>query len=60
VAGAERIALQEATGASLAKAGVLANQAKGNAFRNEIADLMQKAGREVQTEVSKKTPFGTR
>ena len=37
-----------------------ANKARGDAFRDEIADLMRKEGRDVQTEVTKQTPFGTR
>jgi len=39
---------------------VLKNKAKGDAFRDEIADLMQKEGLDVQKEVVKKTPFGKR
>jgi len=39
---------------------VQANRAAGNAFRDEIAGLLQKAGRDVQTEVYKPTPFGRR
>ena len=39
---------------------VLKNKARGDAFRDEIADLMKKEGRDVQTEVTKKTPFGRR
>ena len=36
------------------------NRAAGNAFRDEIAGLLQKAGRDVETEMYKKTPFGSR
>ncbi|MCD4824353.1 MAG: hypothetical protein K8S55_07085, partial [Phycisphaerae bacterium] len=39
---------------------VLQNKAKGDAFRNEIAEGMRMAGRNVTTEVYKKTPFGAR
>jgi hypothetical protein len=49
----------KATGQA-AKTGVQANRAAGNAFRDEIAGLLQKEGREVATEVYKKTPFGKR
>lgn len=45
---------------SKSKSVVTKNKVRGDAFRDEIADRMQKAGREVQTEVSKKTPFGKR
>ncbi len=36
------------------------NKAAGDAFRDEMADLMRSAGRDVQTEVYKTTPFGPR
>jgi RHS repeat-associated protein len=36
------------------------NRRLGNAFRDELADLLRKEGREVATEVYKKTPFGKR
>lgn len=39
---------------------VTANRAAGNAFRDEIAGALRAAGRGVQTEVYKKTPFGAR
>jgi hypothetical protein len=39
---------------------VTLNRAAGNAFRDEVADLLRKAGREVSTEVYKKTMFGGR
>ena len=42
------------------KRAVQANKAKGDAFRDEIADLMRKEGRDVQTEITKQTPFGKR
>jgi len=37
-----------------------ANKVRGDAFRDEIAELMRKEGYDVQTEVSKNTPFGRR
>jgi hypothetical protein len=39
---------------------VQANRTAGNAFRDELADLLRKDGFEVATEVYKKTPFGKR
>jgi len=39
---------------------VATNRLAGNAFRDELADLLQKAGRQVETEVYKTTPFGGR
>jgi RHS repeat-associated protein len=39
--------------------GIKANKARGDAFRDEIADLVGK-DRDVQTEVVKQTPFGKR
>ncbi len=39
---------------------VLANRAAGNAFRDEVAELLRAEGREVATEVYKRTPFGPR
>lgn len=39
---------------------VQANRTAGNNFRDELADLLQQEGREVSTEVYKKTPFGKR
>ena len=41
-------------------AGPQANRIAGNAFRDEIAAILQSQGRTVATEVSKKTPFGWR
>jgi RHS repeat-associated protein len=41
-------------------AGVQANRAAGNAFRDELATTLRNAGRDVQTEVYKKTVFGAR
>jgi hypothetical protein len=51
-----------AKSASAAKAAtnVKANKVQGDAFRDEIADLMRKEGVEVRTEVTKQTPFGRR
>ena len=40
--------------------GLAANKLKGDAFRDLIADLLRKAGLDVETEVSKMTPFGRR
>ena len=39
---------------------VTINRATGNAFRDQIADALRKAGYEVETEVFKATPFGRR
>lgn len=39
---------------------VQANRAAGNAFRDEVANLLKAAGRDVEKEVSKPTPFGRR
>ncbi|MDT8071085.1 MAG: RHS repeat-associated core domain-containing protein [Terriglobia bacterium] len=36
------------------------NQAAGNAYRDEVADSLKAAGRDVQKEVVKQTPFGNR
>ena len=36
------------------------NKLAGDAFRDEMADLMRAAGRDVQREVTKRTPFGPR
>jgi hypothetical protein len=44
----------------VAATGVQANRAAGNAFRDEIAEALRNAGREVQTDVYKATPFGRR
>jgi RHS repeat-associated protein len=59
-AAAEAAAAAERSAANEQVAQVLENKAKGDAFRDEIADLMQKSGRDVQTEVVKDTPFGRR
>jgi hypothetical protein len=39
---------------------VTRNRIAGNAARDELAELLRKEGREVLTEVYKKTPFGKR
>lgn len=39
---------------------VVRNRAAGNAFRDQVADLLRSAGRDVTTEVYKRTPFGGR
>jgi RHS repeat-associated protein len=39
---------------------VLKNRAAGNAFRDEVAQGMRMEGRDVATEVYKRTPFGKR
>ena len=39
---------------------VLRNKQKGDQFRDELADLLSKSGRDVETEVYKKTIFGKR
>jgi RHS repeat-associated protein len=46
--------------AGSAGARVLANKVAGDAFRDEIAGLFEKAGYGVRTEVYKRTPFGKR
>jgi hypothetical protein len=43
-----------------APAQVEVNRAAGQAFRDEIASALRQAGRDVPTEVYKKTPFGPR
>ena len=53
-------ALTLAPAAKGAPAQVQLNRAAGNAFRDEVAGLLQKARRDVQTEVYKTTPFGRR
>jgi RHS repeat-associated protein len=58
--GAATAALTFAPAANGAPAQVQVNRGVGNAFRDEMAGLLQRAGREVQTEVYKKTPFGPR
>jgi uncharacterized membrane protein len=39
---------------------IVKNRIAGNTFRDELAALLRQAGREVRTEVYKKTPFGGR
>jgi hypothetical protein len=39
---------------------ILKNKVAGDAFRDEIATLLRNEGRDVATEVYKKTPFGRR
>jgi RHS repeat-associated protein len=39
---------------------VEANKKAGDAYRDQVADDLRKAGRDVTTEVTKKTPFGRR
>ncbi len=39
---------------------VVKNKAAGDAFRDQIAEGLRKEGRDVATEVYKKTPFGKR
>ena len=36
------------------------NRAVGNAYRDEVANSIKAAGRDVKTEVTKQTPFGRR
>jgi RHS repeat-associated protein len=50
----------KAVEAASKETGVLANKTAGDKFRDKIADLLSKAGRDVETEVTKKTPFGPR
>lgn len=51
----------EASGETAGKATQLQiNKATGDAFRDEVAGSLKAAGRDVQTEVTKQTPFGTR
>jgi len=45
---------------SFKKSLVQANRAAGNAFRDELAAALRAEGREVTTEVFKKTPYGKR
>ncbi len=64
IPGADAEAAVASTGTNVAEKGVAkvaqvtANKAAGDAFRDEIADLMQQAGRDVQTEVYHWTPLG--
>ena len=39
---------------------VVQNRNRGDAFRDEIADLLKRAGRDIETEVFFPTPFGKR
>ena len=39
---------------------ILRNKAAGDAFRDKVADALKTAGREVEKEVVKNTPFGRR
>src|SRR5579864_1376546 len=55
-----RAAEKSAQEAGEGVATVLKNKATGDAFRDEVAGSLKSAGRDVQTEVSKKTPFGRR
>ena len=51
----------EASGEAAGKATQLQiNKATGDAFRDEVAGSLKAAGRDVQTEVTKQTPFGAR
>jgi hypothetical protein len=45
---------------NVGKSTIQENKAAGDAFRDQVADQMRSAGREVQTEVQKATPFGPR
>ncbi len=36
------------------------NKVKGDAYRDEVADALKSSGKDVKTEVTKKTPFGPR
>lgn len=56
-AGAEAL---ESGGGEALETGIQANKIAGDAFRDEIAGLLQNEGREVSTEVYKWTPFGRR
>jgi RHS repeat-associated protein len=66
-AGEEGVALEDAVEEGVEEgmeeagsAGVQANKAAGDAWRDEVAEGLQQEGREVSTEVTKKTPFGVR
>lgn len=48
------------TKAAKAPAQVTLNRIAGNAFRDELAAMLRLSGREVATEVYKRTPFGSR
>lgn len=54
-------ARQENIGTTAAEGSlVTANRTAGNAFRDSLAQALKDAGRDVQTEVYKWTPFGAR
>jgi len=58
---AEAAALRSSAAALIEEiTGVQANRLAGNAFRDEIAQTLRSAGRDVVTEVYKSTPFGRR
>lgn len=48
------------TGTVSKAARLAANKVRGDAFRDQIADGLEAAGRDVQKEVAKRTPFGRR
>ena len=48
------------TGTQQSMAQVQINRTAGNAFRDQIASILQASGRQVETEVFKRTPFGAR
>lgn len=52
--------LEEAAKQGVEEALVQVNRRVGNAFRDELARLLEQMGREVTTEVYKRTPFGKR
>ncbi len=62
--GAKAVAGEEMAAANAGKSSKASqlskNKAKGDAFRDEIAELFEKNGYEVEKEVTKKTPFGNR
>jgi len=49
-----------ARGVARETAQVTLNRVAGNAFRDQLAGLLRQAGRQVETEVYKRTPFGRR
>jgi RHS repeat-associated protein len=58
---AESASAETATAETTGKATQLQiNKATGDAFRDEVAGSLKAAGRDVQTEVTKQTPFGPR
>ncbi len=54
------IVAEEVVAETGTKALVQVNRTAGNAFRDELANLLRKEGRDVSIEVYKKTPFGKR